>query len=84
MYIENRFLWFLDSSNLKNLQADLSRLREEIKDITISKNKLIEEAHARIVSLENDLQQSRNEKEEKQTQSQLEKTELLSQIEQTR
>ena len=60
----NCLLWFSDSSNIQNLQADLSRLRGEIKDITISKNKLIEEAHAKIVSLENDLQQIRDEKEE--------------------
>ena len=60
----NYLLWFSDSSNIQNLQADLSRLRGEIKDITISKNKLIEEAHAKIVSLENDLQQIRDEKEE--------------------
>ena len=60
----NFLLWFSDSSTIQNLQADLSRLRGEIKDITISKNKLIEEAHAKIVSLENDLQQIRDEKEE--------------------
>ena len=58
------FTLFSDSSNIQNLQADLSRLRGEIKDITISKNKLIEEAHAKIVSLENDLQHIRDEKEE--------------------
>ena len=62
----------------------MSRLREEIKDITISKNKLIEEAHARIVILENDLQHTRNEKEENQSQNELEKTQLLSKIEQIR
>ena len=52
--------------------------------ITISKNKLIEEAHAKIVSLETDLQQNRNENQESQTQNQLKITELSSQIEQTR
>ena len=60
----NCLFWFSEPSNIQNLQADLSRLRGEIKDITISKNKLIEEAHAKIVSLENDLQQIRDEKEE--------------------
>ena len=69
--------FFSDQSNLSVLQADLSRLREEIKDITISKNKVIEESHARIVSLEKDLNQIRDE-------SQLKLTELQSQLEQTR
>ena len=71
---------FSDPSNLKVLEADLSRLREEIKDITISKNKLIEEAHEKITSLEINLHQ----KEENQTKSQLKITELLSKMEQIR
>ena len=58
----------------------MSRLREEIKDITISKNKLIEEAHEKITTLETDLQQN----EENQSKSQLKITELLSKIEQIR
>jgi hypothetical protein len=58
----------------------LFRLREEIKDITISKNKLIEEAHEKITSLEINLHQN----EENQTKSQLKITELLSKMEHIR